>query len=69
MELNQPPVMALADVDADLLDRAQAAAADHPELLDALSKLQRVGELDIEHQPAEFEAIHLLLRSALDGAD
>lgn len=69
MDVNQPPAMALADVDADLLERARAAAADHPDLADALSRLASVGELDIEHQPAEFEAIHHLLRSALDGTD
>lgn len=65
MDAHQP----LADVDADLLERARSAAADRPELEDALDRLDGLSELDIEHHPAEFDLIHQLLRSALgDGA-
>lgn len=60
---------ALPDVDADLLERARAAAAEHPELDEALRRLDTLGEQDVEHHPAEFDAIHQLLRSALGGAD
>jgi hypothetical protein len=60
---------ALPDVDADLLERARSAAAEHPELDEALRRLDTLGELDVEHHPAEFDAIHQLLRSALGGAD
>lgn len=69
MNANEPPAMALPDVDADLLDRARAAAADHPELDNALRRLDGLDGQDVEHHPAEFEAIHQLLRSALGGAD
>jgi hypothetical protein len=65
MDANEP----LAEIDADLLERARAAATDHPELDEVLSRLDGLGELDVEHHPAEFETIHQLLRSALDGAD
>jgi len=51
-----------------LLERARAAAADHPELAEALVRLDGLGDLDVEQHPAEFEAIHQLLRSALGGA-
>lgn len=60
---------ALPDVDADLLERARAAAAEHPELDEALRRLDAIGEQDVEHHPGEFDAIHHLLRSALGGAD
>ena len=59
----------LADVDADLLERARAAAAGYPELEDVLRRIDAMstmgGELDVEHLPGEFDAIHRLLRAAL----
>lgn len=61
MDTDQP----LADVDADLLERARAAAAGYPELEDALRRLDAMGEVDLDHLPAEFDAIHRLLRAAL----
>jgi hypothetical protein len=60
---------ALPDVDADLLERARAAAAEHPELDEALRRLDSLPEQDVEHHPAEFDVIHQLLRSALGGPD
>jgi hypothetical protein len=61
MDTDQP----LADVDADLLERARAAAAGYPELEDVLRRLDAMGEVDPNHLPAEFDAIHRLLRAAL----
>ena len=61
MDTDQP----LADVDADLLERARAAAAGYPELEDALRRLDAMGEVDLDHLPGEFDAIHRLLRAAL----
>jgi len=58
-------VQPLADVDADLLERARAAAAGYPELEEVLRRLDDLGELDVEHFPGEFDAIHRLLRAAL----
>jgi hypothetical protein len=63
------PAAALPDVDADLLERARVAAADHPELGEALRRLDLLGQQDVEHHPSEFEAIHDLLRAALGGSD
>jgi hypothetical protein len=61
MDTDQP----LADVDADLLKRARAAAAGYPELEDVLSRLDAMGELDLDRLPEEFDTIHRLLRAAL----
>ena len=52
-------------VDADLLERARAAAAGYPELEDVLRRLDALDEFDVEHLPGEFDAIHQLLRAAL----
>jgi hypothetical protein len=69
MDTDQPPMAeALPDVDADLLERARVAAAGYPELEDVLRRLDAMstgGELDVEHLPGEFDAIHRLLRAAL----
>ena len=70
MNTDQPPVAeALPDVDADLLERARTAAAGYPELEEVLRRLDAMStsgdELDVEHLPAEFDAIHRLLRTAL----
>jgi hypothetical protein len=61
MDTDQP----LADIDADLLARARAAAAGYPELEDVLSRLDAIGEVDLDQLPAEFDTIHRLLRAAL----
>jgi hypothetical protein len=61
MDTDQP----LADVDADLLERARAAAAGYPELEDVLRRLDALDQLDPEHLPGEFDAIHRLLRASL----
>ena len=63
------PAAALPDIDADLLERARAAAVDHPELGEALRRLDLLSHQDVEHHPSEFEAIHDLLRAALGGSD
>ena len=70
MDTDQPPMAeALPDVDADLLERARAAAAGYPELEDVLRRLDAMSsagdEIDVEHLPAEFDTIHRLLRAAL----
>jgi len=70
MDTDQPPLAeALPDIDADLLERARAAAAGYPELEDVLRRLDAMSssgdEIDVEHLPAEFDAIHRLLRAAL----
>lgn len=66
MDTDQPPLAeALPDVDADLLERARAAAVGYPELEDVVRRLDGMADIDVEHQPAEFEAIHRLLRAAL----
>lgn len=62
------PVMPLSGVDADLWERARAAAADHPALDDAMRRIDSLVDHDVEHHPAEFEAVHQLLLSAL-GAE
>lgn len=55
-------------VDADLLALARETAAGHPGLEEALSRIDALDELDLEHHPAEFDAIHRALRAALtDG--
>jgi hypothetical protein len=61
MDNDQP----LSDVDADLLERARAAATGYPELEDVLRRLDALDQLDPEHLPGEFDAIHQLLRAAL----
>jgi uncharacterized protein YbaP (TraB family) len=61
MDFDQP----LAPIDADLLEQARAAAVGYPELEDVLMRLDAMAELDVEHLPAEFNAIHGLLRAAL----
>ncbi len=70
MDIDRPPLAeALPDVDADLLERARAAAVGYPELEDVLRRLDAMsttgGELDVEYLPGEFDAIHRLLRAAL----
>ena len=66
MDTDQPPLAeALPDVEADLLQRARAAAAGYPELEEVLRRLDALDELDVEHLPGEFDAIHQLLRAAL----
>jgi hypothetical protein len=66
MDTDQPPVAeALPDVDADLLERARAASAGYPELEDVLRRLDAMDQLEVEHLPGEFDAIHRLLRAAL----
>ena len=66
MDTDQPPLAeALPDVDADLLERARAAAEGYPELQDVLRRLDALGELDVEDLPGEFDTIHRLLRAAL----
>jgi hypothetical protein len=70
MDTDQPPLAeALPEIDADLLERARAAAVGYPELEDVLRRLDAMStlgnELDAEDLPAEFEAIHRLLRAAL----
>jgi hypothetical protein len=66
MDIDQPPsAEALPDVEADLLERARAAAVGYPELEDVLARLDALGELDVEQLPGEFDAIHQLLRAAL----
>ena len=56
-------------IDQDLLSQARAAAAGHPGLEEALSRLDALDEVDLDQHPAEFEAIHRALRAALaDGS-
>lgn len=64
MDTDQP----LPPVDADLLERARAEAVGYPELEEVLTRLDALGQLDPEHLPGEFDAIHQLLRSALGDA-
>jgi hypothetical protein len=59
---------ATAGVDDDLLARAREAAAGHPGLEEALSRLDALDEVDLEQHPAEFDAIHRALRAALADA-
>ena len=61
MDANQP----LADVDADLLERARAAAAGYPELQDVFDRLDSLHELDPSDLPGEYDAIHRSLRAVL----
>lgn len=70
MDTDGPPMdEALPDVDADLLERARSAAAGYPELEDVLRRLDAMStsgdQIDTEHLPSEFDAIHQLLRAAL----
>ena len=73
MDTDQPPGVPqgrsasreVPPVDADLLERARAAAAGYPELEDVLRRLDALDEFDVEHLPGEFDAIHQLLRAAL----
>jgi len=61
----EPPIA----IDQDLLSRARAAAAGHPGLEEALSRLDALDDVDLDQHPAEFEAIHRALRAALaDGS-
>jgi hypothetical protein len=60
----------LPQIDPDLVARARESAAGHPALEDALNRLDALDELDLDHHPAEFDAIHRALRAALtDAAD
>lgn len=52
----------------DLLERARAECAGHPELLDALDRLEQVPDLDPARRPEELDAIHQVLRQALANA-
>jgi hypothetical protein len=61
MDANQP----LADVDADLLERARASAAGYPELEAVFDRLDRLHELDPSDLPGEYDAIHRSLRAVL----
>lgn len=56
------------DIDADLLAKARDTASGHRGLEDALVRLDSLDDLDLEHQPAEFDAIHRALRAALADA-
>jgi hypothetical protein len=55
-------------IDPELIARARESAAGHPELEDALNRLDALDELDLDHHPAEFDAIHRALRAALTDA-
>ena len=55
-------------LDEDLLAQAREAAAGHPGLEDALRRLENLDEVDLDHHPAEFDAIHRALRAALTDA-
>ena len=55
------------DVD-DVLQRAREAAAGHPGLEEALRRLDGLDELDVEHHPQAFDAVHRALREALAEA-
>ena len=57
-----------AAIDADLLARAREAAAGHPGLEDALARLDALDDADLDSHPAEFDAIHRVLREALADA-
>jgi hypothetical protein len=52
----------------DVLQRAREAAAGHPGLEEALRRLDGLGELDVEHHPEAFDAVHRALREALAEA-
>jgi hypothetical protein len=58
-------IQPLAGVDADLLERARAAAAGYPELEDVLNRLDTLHELDPDDLPGEYDAIHRSLRAVL----
>ena len=64
----QPTAEHDTGIDHDLLARAREAAAGHPGLEDALSRLEALDEVDIDQHPAEFDAIHRALRAALTDA-
>jgi hypothetical protein len=55
----------MPEIDPELVARARESAAGHPALEDALRRLDALHELDIDHHPAEFDAIHRALRAAL----
>ncbi len=55
-------------VDADLIARARAAAAAHPDLEDALNRLDALEDIDLDQHPGEFDAVHRALRDALEDA-
>lgn len=64
----EPTAEPTSGIDDDLLARAREAAAGHPGLEDALSRLEALDEVDIDQHPAEFDAIHRALRAALTDA-
>jgi len=64
--MNDEQVEPSIAIDQDLLSRARAAAAGHPGLEDALRRLEALDEADIDQHPAEFDAIHRALRTALN---
>jgi len=67
-EQAEPTAAPTTGVDDDLLARAREAAAGHPGLEDALRRLDALDDVDLEHHPAEFDAIHRALRAALADA-
>ena len=64
----EPTTEPATGIDDDLLARAREAAAGHPGLEDALSRLEALDDVDIDQHPAEFDAIHRALRAALTDA-
>ena len=67
--MNDEQVEPSSAIDRDLLSRARAAAAGHPGLEEALSRLDALDDVELDQHPAEFEAIHRALRAALaDGS-
>ncbi|TXL63027.1 hypothetical protein [Aeromicrobium terrae] len=67
------PVTDAAEADVvdtvdDVLARAREAAAGHPGLEEALRRLDGLDELDVEHHPEAFDAVHRALREALAEA-
>jgi hypothetical protein len=62
----EPTSEPAVSIDDDLLARAREAATGHPGLEDALRRLDALDDVDLEQHPAEFDAIHRALRSALN---
>jgi hypothetical protein len=62
----EPTAEPTTGIDDELLARAREAAAGHPGLEDALRRLDALDDVDIDQHPAEFDAIHRALRSALN---
>lgn len=64
----EPTTEPTSGIDRELLARAREAAAGHPGLEDALRRLDALDDVDLDHHPAEFDAIHRALRAALSDA-